>query len=66
MRLNESTAQRIVRKHGGRFRAGEWDFATVESKIAADALIEELRYFKFQVLRSPVDLGKGGWEVMFR
>ena len=62
----ESAAQRIVRKHGGHFSAGEWNFANVESKVIADALVKELVDANYQVLRPPVKLNKDGWQVIFR
>lgn len=61
-----TAAQRIVKKHGGRFAGGEWNFATVESVEVARELVKELENAHYQVLRPPVKIGNAGWQIIFR
>ena len=64
-RLN--AAERIVKKHGGQFCAGEWNRAAGLTEEKAAALAGELRTSNYQV-RSVIRPVKGAapYEVVFR
>ena len=64
-RLN--AAERIVKKHGGQFGAGEWCRATGLTETAAIALRADLQAANYQIraLIRPVK-GAAPYEVVFR
>lgn len=62
-----NAAERIVKKHGGQFCAGEWNRASGLTETAAIALRAELKASNYQIraLIRPVK-GAAPWEVVFR
>ena len=61
-----STAERIVKRHGGQFGHGQWSQASGLTEDQAKALEADLLRAGYQV-RSRAQLVKGGkWNVTFR
>lgn len=65
--LRLTTAERLVKRHGGTYGHGTFDSATGLTEEKAKALHVELVAANYQVIRPPFKLAKSDrWQVIFR